>query len=357
MTVTLTNGGGAAFNVSNNTCAAGTDATGHCAITFTSPTAGTVTGHASSTLSDLGTATPITVQTDGQGENGSDAVKSFVDARIHIVPSATNEVGQNHTFTVFVEKDSVAGWVPAANEPVTVTLSNGSGAVFNVSSNTCTTGTDATGHCAITFTSPSPGTVTGHASSTLSDLGTATPITVQTDGQGQNGSDVVKTFVDAYITISPPSAVNPINTTHTYTAHVFVNNGSGTYTDAPNGTVVTFAFVGAHVGSFVAGNQCTIANGAGTCTIDTTSTKPGDDTMSASTTLSVGGVSLTRTTGTAAPGHANGDNAVKNWVGAKIAIAPNAANEVGAPHTFTATLSKDTGAGYQPAPNQTSTSR
>jgi len=37
--------------------------------------------------------------------------------------------------------------------------------------------------------------VTGHASSTLSDLGTAAPITVETDGQGQNGPDAVKTFV------------------------------------------------------------------------------------------------------------------------------------------------------------------
>ena len=68
--------------------------------------------------------------------------------------------------------------------------------------------------------------------------------------------------------------------------------------------------------------------------------------MQASTTLSVGGVSLTRTTGQAAPGHANGANATKNWVGAKIAITPDATNEVGQPHTFTVTLSKDTGSGF-----------
>jgi hypothetical protein len=593
VTVTLASANGAAANVSANTCMGGTDATGHCSITFTSPTTGTVTGHASTTVSDLGVA-PFTVQTDGQGPNGTNAVKTFVDARIHISPSATNGVGQNHTFSVFVEKDvgDGAGFVPAANEPVTVTLTNANGATASVSTNTCSGGTDATGRCSVAFTSATPGSVTGHASSTLSDLGTAAPITVQTDGQGQNGpdavktfvdanisispngvnrvnqphtltahvnvndgssfvnapdgtsisftvdsgpgtvtpttcttsggtgscsvvlssattgvstvsahttvavggvvltrstdgtdsnsgpatkrwvdariaiapsaanpvgqahtftvtllrdegdgvgfqpaagehigyqlidsngavavldsaasscddaggntdangqctivftsastgrvtghaasvlsvagsapitvatdgqgqnsTDAVKTFVDAYVTIGPASSTNPTNTTHTYTAHVFVNDGSGSaYTDAPNGTVATFAFVGPHVGSFTGGDSCTIANGAGTCTIDTTSASAGADTMSASTTVSVGGVSLTRTTGQPAPGHANGDNAAKTWVGgvarAKITIAPSAVNEVGRPHTFTVTLSKDTGGGYQPAPNE-----
>jgi uncharacterized repeat protein (TIGR01451 family) len=37
---------------------------------------------------------------------------------------------------------------------------------------------------------------------------------------------------------------------------------------------------------------------------------------------------------------------------AKITIAPSAVNEVNRPHTFTVTLSKDTGGGYQPAPNE-----
>ena len=68
--------------------------------------------------------------------------------------------------------------------------------------------------------------------------------------------------------------------------------------------------------------------------------------MQAASTLAVGGVSLTRTTGQAAPGHVNGDNAAKNWVGAKITIAPDATNEIGNPHTFTVTVSKDTGAGF-----------
>ena len=68
-----------------------------------------MTGHASSTL-NLGSAQdPITVQTNGQGQNGSDAVKTFVDARIHITPTATNRVGQPHTFTAFLEKNLGCG--------------------------------------------------------------------------------------------------------------------------------------------------------------------------------------------------------------------------------------------------------
>ena len=65
-------------------------------------------------------------------------------------------------------------------------------------------------------------------------------------------------------------------------------------------------------------------------------------TVSAHTTVSVGGVSLTRhTNGTGA----NSNPAVKTWVNARIAIAPNATNEVGQAHTFTVTLQKDTGTG------------
>src|SRR5262249_5063380 len=128
-------------------------------------------------------------------------------------------------------------------------------------------------------------------------------------------------------------ASNPLNVTHTYTAHVFVNNGSGAaYTDAPNGTVVTFTLLPGSVGHFTGVNTCTITNGLGTCTVDTTSSVAGDDTMQASTTLAVGGVTLTRTTGQPAPGHANSGNAVKHWIpptpGGLIAPTQTTCNDV-----------------------------
>ena len=61
----------------------------------------------------------------------------------------------------------------------------------------------------------------------------------------------------------------------------------------------------------------------------------GVTTVSAHTTVSVGGVSLTRNTDGVG---ANSGPATKRWVDAKIAIAPDATNLVTQPHTFTVTL-------------------
>ena len=49
-----------------------------------------------------------------------------MNARIHITPNATNVVGQAHTFTVLLEKDTgnPTGFVPAAGEHVDVTLTD-----------------------------------------------------------------------------------------------------------------------------------------------------------------------------------------------------------------------------------------
>ena len=94
-----------------------------------------------------------------------------------------------------LEKDlgDGAGFVPAAGETVTVTLTATNGAsIANVTSN-CSGVTDAAGQCTVTFTSPTPGKVTGHASST-GTLGTPAPFTVTTDGvapnSGPRGQDV-----------------------------------------------------------------------------------------------------------------------------------------------------------------------
>src|SRR5579884_1075424 len=111
----------------------------------------------------------------------------------------------------------------------------------------------------------------------------------------------------------PATADNPTGTTHVLTAQVFVNRGDGAgYVAAPNGTAVSFALLSGSVGSFVGGSGCTTTGGA--CTATITSTAGGADTVQASMSLSVGGLSLTRTTGTAAPGHANSGNAGKNWI-------------------------------------------
>src|SRR5262249_7389462 len=104
-------------------------------------------------------------------------------------------------------------------------------------------------------------------------------------------------------------------------------------------------------GSFVAGSTCT-TNG-GSCSIQITSAVPGVTTIKASTTVVVGGVTLTRATGDTNAG--DSASAQKTWVDANIQISPlTATNEVGTPHTFTAHVNVNTGTGgYVSAPDGT----
>src|SRR5205085_7523680 len=127
------------------------------------------------------------------------------------------------------------------------TLTDTNGATHTVPTGTCTApgaNTDSAGQCTITFNSPTPGKVTGHASATLSIGTPAATFTVQTDGTGLNTADAVKTYVDANIQINPPTALNPVNTNHVFTAHMNVNDGSGAgFVNAPEGTQITFTKV------------------------------------------------------------------------------------------------------------------
>src|SRR5262249_13988388 len=96
-TVGLTDANGAGSVPSSNTCATpGTDAAGQCSVTFTSASAGTVTGHAAVTFMVGGVT--LTRATDNTHGSTGDATKRFVDANISIVPDRVNEVGQDHTF-------------------------------------------------------------------------------------------------------------------------------------------------------------------------------------------------------------------------------------------------------------------
>ena len=163
--------------ISSNTCADPGTVDGLCSITFTSNTPGTVTGHASADVDVFGTIRHV--ETDGSGENSSDAVKRFVDANISITPDDTNSVGESHTFEVTVQQDDgltaaeggdgVTGFGPAPDGTMpTVVLTDSGGAISNITSNTCASPGTVGGLCSVTFTSNTAGTVTGHASVTFS---------------------------------------------------------------------------------------------------------------------------------------------------------------------------------------------
>jgi hypothetical protein len=301
----------------------------------------TVSAHTSFTTNPGGIV--LTRSTDGVGANSGPAVKTWVNAKISIAPSATNEIGQPHTFTATLSKDTGTGtFVPAAGETVTITLTNSNGAAASPAGPFTGT-TDANGQFAVTFTSASTGTVTGHASSTLSVNG-STPFSVATDGTSPNSGDAAKTFVDANIQITPATATNAVGTTHVLTLHVDVNPGTG-FVNAPAGTSITASILSGP-GSFVGSPTCTTVGTTGSCTVTITSAVTGTTVVRGTTTVSVGGLSLTRTTGDSHVGDSADAN--KTWANAAITITPSATNEVGQPHTFTVTVLNDTGSGLLP---------
>jgi len=114
--------------------------------------------------------------------------------------------------------------------------------------------------------------------------------------------------VDANISITP-NGTNPVGTTHTFTAHVNVNNGSG-FANAPAATPISFTIDGGGPGSFTTPNPCATVAATGSCTITLTSATAGTTVVSAHVTASVGGVTLTRHTNGSG---ANSGPATKLW--------------------------------------------
>src|SRR5262249_58653596 len=134
-----------------------------------------------------------------------------------------------------------------------------------------------------------------------------------TDGTGLNSSDAVKTYVDANIQITPPNATNRIGQVHTFFAHVNVNDGTGGFQNAPDGTQISFT-IDSGPGSFTTTNPCTTSGGTGSCQITLTSSATGVTTISAHTNVTVAGVLLHRdTNGTGL----NSGPAQKTWVNAR----------------------------------------
>jgi uncharacterized repeat protein (TIGR01451 family) len=271
-------------------------ATGSCTAVISSATPGTTTVRAGTDVTVRG-FTLHRETGDANAGDSANATKAWATARIEIAPSATNEIGKPHTFTVTLSKDTGTGaFVAAPGEHVTVALADTNGATHSTPTGTCTNNganTDANGQCTITFTSNAAGKVTAHASSTLNINGAV--VAVQTNGTAQNSADAVKTFVDAKIQLTPPSAINPVSTNHVLTARVEVNAGSGSFGPAPDGTKISFT-IDSGPGSLTTANPCTTSGGTGSCTVTLTSATPGTTVVSAHVTLSVGGVPLTRNT-------------------------------------------------------------
>ena len=274
-----------------------------CTVTITSAVTGTTVVSATSNIPVNGvtiTRTTNTATNTAAGGSGN-ANKKWVAAVITIAPDGTNEVGQPHTFTVSLRKDTGdgSGFQPAAGETVTVTLTSSNGAAA-APAGPFTGTTNASGQFQVTFSSASAGKVVGHASSTLTIDGAT--FTVQTD------PDATKTYVHANIQISPNTDANPVGATHVFTGHVNVNDGNG-FANAPDGTQISFT-IDSGPGTLGTPNPCTTSGGTGNCTITLTSATTGTTTVSAHTTVVVGGVALTRDTDGM---NGNSRPATKHW--------------------------------------------
>jgi hypothetical protein len=218
------------------------------------------------------------------------------DMSIKVLTTGTNEVNDDHVFTVTVTI------IPnGASVPGTVNITRSVSPTPDVNTTTCGAAVAVVANvatCTVTVNDTEAGVFEVDASVTATVGGVSiTRDTAGTSGPGGN-SGASKTFVDASIAINPPSANNPIGAPHVITATVRQNTGSGGFVAAPDGVTVTFSLqnAGGATAAFVGGNTCLTAGGTGTCTVTINSATAGTVTINATTTFSVGGVSLTRDT-------------------------------------------------------------
>lgn len=150
--------------------------------------------------------------------------------------------------------------------------------------------------------------------------------------------------VDASIALSPQEASNKINDPHTITAHVTMNDGTGL--DDAEGVTVDFTIAPGSA-TFVGDDFC-VTDSNGECSITIVSSTTGSNTINATTTFSVGGVSLTRATdGDFGPDGTGA--ATKNYVNARISISPlTDTNPVNQEHVMTVTVEQNTSGTWDP---------
>jgi len=315
-----------------------------CTVTINNSTAGVFTATATAVLTVNGFQ--MTLTTNGSNGNSGAATKTYVDASIAIGPSAVNEVGHQHVFTVTVT--GLPGNVSFAVNSITTSVSP----TPDSSSSTCgsptVNGNVAT--CTLTINSTSAGTFTANAAADVTVDGLL--LHRSTDGSngpaGPGGSgSAVKNFVDASVGIGP-SAVNPIGQEHVFS--IVVNA-------YPAGaTPVSFDSITPSVdptpGSMSTTCDTPTVNGdQATCTLTIDNDLPDNFTANVTAVVTMGGVTVTRSTsGNAGPGGTG--PATKTYVSANIGLSPLVADDpVGDLHTLTATVTTNNGSGDgQPAP-------
>src|SRR5262249_6888312 len=159
-------------------------------------------------------------------------------------------------------------------------------------------------------------------------------VTRATDGNaGPGGSGpATKNFVDASVAIAP-NGVNEVGTSHTF--NVTVTAMPGNATPVSFGTISPSVIGSPDSESDTCGSP-TINGSVATCSITINKLTPGVITANVSAQVTMGGVTVTRST-SGNPGPGGSGPATKRYVDGSISIQPSADNEVGHQHVLTVT--------------------
>jgi uncharacterized repeat protein (TIGR01451 family) len=139
---------------------------------------------------------------------------TIIGYKINITPEdSTNKVGDEHKFTVRLEKNEGFGWSPAPGESVDLSWSG----VGNIISPSSPAITDAEGMIEVTVQSNLPG------------MGTLiTNFSKQTDGATINEQESAdKTWIDYNISVTPAASTNTVGDDHIFTIKLLKDEGSG----------------------------------------------------------------------------------------------------------------------------------
>ena len=261
------------------------------------------------------------------GDHGGypNATKTCVDASATIGPDAVNPVGQSHDFTIIVMPDAPAG---TTIDSVLITPTGDTG--FITGNDCAEAAVVAALSCTVTVKSDVPASASIGAEVVLvfSDNSSGDTATVSLS----SGSATVH-WVDAYIGMENPEAIQVVDDQYTFIINVSADDGSGY---GPSSTDDNSVTIDVPFGVTIEENTCATATGTvnGTCTVTVTSTDPGTYTITATADVVVLGETISvRTVGTVI------------FVDASMTIGPDGVNPVGQPHTFTINVMPDAPAG------------
>jgi hypothetical protein len=259
--------------------------------------------------------TYVEISTDGTLDNSGPAAKTYVDVRISIKNPGDNVVGNEHIFTILLERDLGDGndWVPFSGQ--TVTASNTGVGAF-VGSSTPTT--DSNGEATVTINSANPGSSIVSASFAGEIVAgyDGTYVEISTDGTAGNSGPVVKTWWVARITLTPATATNAITEPHTITATVEYTKDGTTWTIAPDGTTVTFSLSDNVPNAYFVGGVDTGKTVSGKTSVSIKADDSGTVTIGASTSFTIASVVGTFTASTGSG--SSGSSVTKTYVSATL---------------------------------------